>query len=55
MLFGLFLDGVGRWGWASIVESGDSVRPPPSTHGCKLKLIFSSLVTQMLELILPLS
>lgn len=29
MLFGLFLDGVGRWGWASIVESGDSVRPFP--------------------------
>jgi hypothetical protein len=28
MLFGLFLDGVGRWGWASIVESTDSVCTP---------------------------
>jgi len=27
MLFGLFLDGVGRWGWASIIESTDSVCP----------------------------
>lgn len=27
MMLGLFLDGVGRWGWASIVETTDSVRP----------------------------
>lgn len=25
MMLGLFLDGVGRWGWASIVETTDSV------------------------------
>lgn len=27
MMLGLFLDGVGRWGWASIVETTDSVCP----------------------------
>jgi hypothetical protein len=52
MLFGLFLDGVGRWGWASIVETTDSVSfyPAIPSYG---QLTASYGVTQMLGLIHP--
>jgi hypothetical protein len=33
-MLGLFLDGVGRWGWASIIEQTTSVSGAP---GCKFR------------------
>ena len=37
MMLGLFLDGVGRWGWASIVETTDSVRSLPFVNTTSIR------------------
>jgi len=46
---GLFLDGVGRWGWASIIQNTGSVSHP-ITESVKVSLLESYLETLLQEL-----